>query len=94
MDQRGYDASTWMCKTVPHPKQSDYSSSGVFALKVSKLYDDMMMDMVIINRVISNITVLNMQHDFILFIYLFIFGSLLNAFFVCSQLSFPIVKHQ
>ncbi len=50
MEQRGYDASTWMCEKVPHPKQSDSSSCGVFALKVSKMYDERMVDTVIITE--------------------------------------------
>ncbi len=56
MEQRGYDASTWMCEKVPHPKQSDSSSCGVFALKVSKMYDERMVDTVIINRLMNNST--------------------------------------
>lgn len=37
MAQTGYDASTWLFETLPHPMQTDSSSCGVFALKVSKL---------------------------------------------------------
>ncbi|XDV21750.1 hypothetical protein PO909_026774 [Leuciscus waleckii] len=36
MLQRGYDASAWTCETVPHPKQRDSSSCGVYALKFAE----------------------------------------------------------
>ncbi len=56
MEQRGYDAQPGCARkflipnrVIPHPVR-------VFALKVSKMYDERMVDTVIINRVMNNST--------------------------------------
>lgn len=38
MEGKGCNVSRWRCDTVPHPRQRDATSCGVFAMKVCLLY--------------------------------------------------------